>query len=81
MGDPLLCRDGRIPFRDPPCPGGQVGEGVSPTLDASNKIIALDGKIKATKDPATRSIRKPNGRNTKRHVPLTGVCSTGLVLR
>jgi hypothetical protein len=25
---------GRIPLRDPPCPGRQVGEGVSPTLDA-----------------------------------------------
>ena len=27
-------RSGRIPLRDPPCPVGQVGEGVSPTLDA-----------------------------------------------
>jgi hypothetical protein len=26
--------NGRIPLREPPCPGRQVGEGVSPTLDA-----------------------------------------------
>jgi hypothetical protein len=28
---PLCCRNGHIPLsRSPPCPGGQVGEGVSP---------------------------------------------------
>jgi hypothetical protein len=31
--DPFRCR-GRIPLRDPPCPGRQVGEGDSLPLDA-----------------------------------------------
>jgi hypothetical protein len=32
--------NGRIPLREPPCPGRQVGEGVSPTLDADHIIVA-----------------------------------------
>jgi hypothetical protein len=32
--------NGRIPLREPPCPGRQVGEGVGPTLDAITYIIA-----------------------------------------
>src|SRR5215831_12274536 len=31
---PVSLPNGRIPLREPPCPGRQVGEGVSPTLDA-----------------------------------------------
>ena len=36
---PFCCRNGHIPLREPPCPGRQVGEGVSPTLDASVYFI------------------------------------------
>jgi hypothetical protein len=35
---PVSLPFGRIPFREPPCPGRQVGEGVSPTLDAGPNI-------------------------------------------
>jgi hypothetical protein len=38
---PFRCRSGRIPLRDPPCPVRQVGEGVSPTLDASANVAGL----------------------------------------
>ena len=31
---PVSLPIGRIPLREPPCPGRQVGEGVSPALDA-----------------------------------------------
>jgi hypothetical protein len=31
---PVSLPNGHIPLREPPCPGRQVGEGVSPTLDA-----------------------------------------------
>jgi hypothetical protein len=31
---PVSLPNGRIPLREPPCPGWQVGEGVSPSLDA-----------------------------------------------
>ena len=35
MASPFCCRSGHIPLsRKPPCPGRQVGEGVSPALDA-----------------------------------------------
>ena len=36
---PVSLPNGRIPLREPPCPGRQVGEGVSPTLDAVPHII------------------------------------------
>jgi hypothetical protein len=29
---------GRIPLREPPCPGEQVGEGNDPSLDAAAKL-------------------------------------------
>jgi hypothetical protein len=45
---PFCCRNGHIPLsRKPPCPGGQVGEGVSPALDAScilNGIICSSNR-------------------------------------
>src|SRR6516225_5642829 len=34
IAGPVSLPNGRIPLREPPCPGRQVGEGVSPTLDA-----------------------------------------------
>jgi hypothetical protein len=37
---PLFASGGRIPLRVPPCPGRQVGEGGSRTLDA-NETLAL----------------------------------------
>jgi hypothetical protein len=38
---PVSLPNGRIPLREPPCPGRQVGEGVSPTLDAPPLSIGL----------------------------------------
>ena len=39
LARPVLLPTGRIPFQEPPCPGRQVGEGVSPTLDAVPNIM------------------------------------------
>jgi hypothetical protein len=35
---PVSLPNSRIPLREPPCPGRQVGEGVSPTLDAERSL-------------------------------------------
>lgn len=48
---PHGCLVGRIPFRDPPCPGGQVGKGASPTLDA---VVSFP--------PVDRNVQWPAGR-------------------
>jgi hypothetical protein len=40
---PVSLPNGRIPLREPPCPGRQVGAGVSPTLDAQHHLIAPFG--------------------------------------
>ena len=40
LARPVSLPTGRIPFREPPCPGRQVGEGVNPTLDAVPNIIS-----------------------------------------
>src|SRR5262247_4111812 len=39
IAGPVSLPNGRIPLREPPCPGRQVGEGVSPTLDAQPLFI------------------------------------------
>ncbi len=38
---PVSLPNGRIPFRESPCPGRQVGEGVSPTLDAVRNLAGF----------------------------------------
>ena len=56
---------GRIPFREPPCPGRQVGEGVNPTLDAVPNIMQR------------RQIYKPSsGRPQRRRLGLLGAHGT-----
>jgi hypothetical protein len=42
---PVSLPNGRIPLREPPCPGRQVGEGVSPTLDAQPLFIRAVRKL------------------------------------
>jgi hypothetical protein len=42
---PFRCRSGRIPLRDPPCPVRQVGEGVSPTLDAGASMAGSSNDV------------------------------------
>jgi hypothetical protein len=39
---PVSLPNGRIPLRDPPCPRRQIGEGVSPPLDAHQVNSARD---------------------------------------
>jgi hypothetical protein len=43
---PVSLPNGRIPLREPPCSGKQVGEGVSPTLDADRYMSARGLRFK-----------------------------------
>src|SRR6516164_4849709 len=45
IAGPVSLPNGRIPLREPPCPGRQVGEGVSPTLDAQPLFICVVRKL------------------------------------
>src|SRR5262249_38930736 len=45
---PFRCRSGRIPLRDPPCPVRQVGEGVSPTLDAGANMAGSSSNVETS---------------------------------
>src|SRR5580693_3850173 len=54
LARPVSLPTGRIPFREPPCPGRQVGEGVSPTLDAVEKLAWIDQCVESkSQDRAT----------------------------
>ncbi len=46
---PVSLPNGRIPLREPPCPGRQVGEGVSPTLDAQPLSNTLQSHWQASR--------------------------------
>jgi hypothetical protein len=43
---PASLPNGRIPLREPPCPGRQVGEGVSPALDARINVESSGDRFK-----------------------------------
>ena len=50
------------PSREPPCPGKQVGEGVSPTLDAKLAFFLLQAVQIRSRETATDECVRPWGR-------------------
>ncbi len=77
LSDPLVARSWpHLPFGKPPCRVGQVGEGVSPALDAGKRITRAIGAIKGNGQRglrgegnrvASRGRRRRVGQSRRRH--------------